>query len=94
MKTRRIEIKTTDDIFKRISEKADQNGFTSITDFVVFCCMNAKFNCRIGADDEKQLPDIKFAFMMLKDGMISQKEFDRIKSVLIEKLEKSSVWCP
>lgn len=93
---KRVEIKIEDKYFKKMQEKADLHGFNSMTDFILFCCLNSTINCSIGSKEilEKELPDIKFAHMMLKDKMINENEFERIKAVLIEKLEKSSVKQP
>lgn len=93
---KRIEIKVDDKYFKKMKEKCELYGFTTMTDFILFCCVNAKIECLTTVKDvmEKELPDIKFSFNMMKDGMINQSEFERIKAVLIQKLEKSSVCSP
>jgi hypothetical protein len=93
---KRIEIKVDDKYFKKMKEKCEVYGFTTMTDFILFCCVNAKIECLTTVKDvmEKELPDIKFAHAMMKDGVINQSEFERIKAVLIQKLEKSSVCSP
>lgn len=93
---KRIEIKVDDKYFKKMKEKCEAYGFTTMTDFILFCCINAKIECLTTVKDviEKELPDIKFAHTMLKDKIINENEFERIKAVLIEKLEKSSVCSP
>jgi len=93
---KRVEIKIENRYFKKMQEKADLHGFNSMTDFILFCCLNSTISCNIGPKEilEKELPDIKFAYMMLKDKMINENEFERIKAVLIEKLENPSVKQP
>lgn len=91
---KRVEIKIEDRYFKKMQEKADLHGFNSMTDFILFCCLNCTINCMVVPALEKELPDIKFAHMMLKDKMINDNEFERIKAVLIEKFEISSVKQP
>lgn len=93
---KRVEIKIEDRYFKKMQEKADLHGFNSMTEFILFCCLNSTIHCIIGPKEtlEKELPDIKFAHMMLKDKIINENEFERIKSVLIEKLENPSVKQP
>lgn len=93
---KRIEIKIEDKYFEKMKEKAETHGFTTMTDFILFCCINAKIECQTSVKNvmEMELPGIEFAYKMMKDKMICQEEFDRIKSVLIEKLEKTSVCQP
>ena len=52
MKTKRIEIKVSEHHYKNILEKADKNGFTSLTDFILFCCINSNISC-IGLEPEE-----------------------------------------
>lgn len=96
MKSRRIEIKIDEKYFKKMKEKSENHGFTTMTDFILFCCINAKIECMTSVKDviEKELPDIKFAYNMMKDGMINMEEYNRIKSVLIQKIEKTTVCEP
>lgn len=93
---KRVEIKIEDQYYKKIQEKALSHGFTSMTDFILFCCLNSTINCSIGPKEilEKELPDIKFAYMMLKDKMINENEFEKIKAVIIEKIENNSAKQP
>lgn len=93
---KRIEIKIEDNYFKKMKEKAEAHGFLTMTDFILFCCINAKIECQTSVKKvmEAELPGIEFAYKMMKDKMICQDEFERIKAVLIEKLEKSSVKQP
>lgn len=90
---KRIEIKITEEIYKKMVEKQKSTGLQSMTDFILFCCLNSKINCNIGIKkDINEAPkDIEFAFKMLRDEMITKTEYDRIKSVIIANFEKSSV---
>ena len=88
---KRIEIKVSENHYKSIIEKSESHGFTSLTDYILFCCLNSKIQCRIGIPENKQTFEIDYAYQMLKEGKITEPEYSRIKSGLIAKLEKSSV---
>jgi uncharacterized protein (DUF1778 family) len=45
---KRIEIKVDREHHRKMTEKAESYGFTSLTDFILFCCLNARINCDVG----------------------------------------------
>ena len=88
---KRVEIKISEKHFAKIKEKADQYGFTSMTDFILFCCLNSRINVDIGKNTESSQQEFAFYSKFFEDGKITEPEYIRIKSVIIEKLEKTSV---
>lgn len=51
----RIDIRLTDEQKKRIEEKARENGFETVTDYILFCSLNAEIRIIAGKTPEQEL---------------------------------------
>lgn len=87
-KEKRIYIKVTDEQHRLLLQKAEQQGMC-VTEYMLFCGMNARINCEVGMFMGRELYEIQFAASMLKKNEITQDEFIRIKGGYISKIEKT-----
>ena len=79
MTKRRIDVKCTEEQFRKIVEKADSLDMKP-EEFALFTMLNSQIKVVIGQDP--LLAKIERAVTLLENGMIDQKEFEIIKERL------------
>ena len=89
MKDKRIEVKLSEEHYNAIKSKSESVQMT-MSEYLLFCGMNAQIRCRVGNTMDSLNFEISTAHKMMKDGIISEPEFSRMKNHFIEKNEKTS----
>ena len=90
MKDRRIEVKLTEEHYNSIKAKAESFQM-AMSEYLLFCGMNASISCSVGGHFDKVNTEISFAHKMFKDGLINEVEYNRIKAGHISNFEKTTV---
>lgn len=89
-KTRRIDVKVTDEQLKVLSERATANNMT-LSEYMLFCGMNARISAEIGNFNTFNRLEYEMGFIvkMKERGEINREDFDRLKAAIIEKYSKT-----
>jgi len=88
-KDKRIEVKLSKKHYDDIATKSEKVQMT-MSEYLLFCGMNAQIRCNVGNTMDSLNFEISTAYKMMKDGIISDQEFSRMKNHFIEKNEKTS----
>lgn len=84
-KTERIEIRVTKKHKALLENKAESHDIC-LSDYMLFCGLNAEIKCTIGADTFQS--EINILEIKLKDGIINKYQFSEMIDVLITKEKK------
>lgn len=89
-KTRRIDVKVTEEQFSALTKKAEENSM-NLSEYMIFCAMNARISVAIGKMTvfDSLSYEMNFAKKMKERGEITDAEFSRLKAAMIEKFSKT-----